>query len=102
PARSVPVKNQVLMAMIYYRSNSKAKRKTMAPGEAVPQMPVLITTIENIEAARALPKGSVVGDLYGGLTFSDDVAAVLEARSPGGWQEVEIDGESWTVISLDR
>ena len=74
----------------------------MAPAKVVPQIPLPITTIADINTARALPKGSVVGDLYGGLTFSDAVAAVLESRSPVGWQEAEIDGKSWTVIVLGR
>ena len=74
----------------------------MAPAKAVPKIPLLITTVANINAARALPKGAVVGDLHGGLTFTDAVAAVLESRSPVGWQEAQIDGASWTVIVLDR
>ncbi len=53
--------------------------------------------------ARALPLGTVVGDMYGGLTFTDEVAAVFESRSYGGWQEIEpVPGEHWTVITLNR
>ncbi len=41
--------------------------------------------------------------MYGGLTFTDDVAAVLESRSYGGWQEIELsESERWTVITLNR
>ena len=72
----------------------------MAPANAVPQIPFVIKTVENIKAAQALPNGSVVGDQYGGVTFSDAVAGVLESRSPGGWQEAQIAGENWTVIVL--
>ena len=62
----------------------------------------IITTVESIKQARALPGGSVVGDLHGGLTFSDAVAAALESRSRNGWQEVECSsGETWTIIALD-
>lgn len=56
-----------------------------------------------LEEARTLTPGSVVGDTHGGLTFSDDVAAVLEARSLGGWQEIELaPGERWTIIVLNH
>jgi len=74
----------------------------MAPAKDVPHIPLVVRKVANTEAARALPKGSIVGDLHGGLTFSDAVAAVLEFRSPVGWQEVQIEGDSWTVIVLGR
>jgi hypothetical protein len=45
---------------------------------------------------------SVVGDSYGGLTLTDDVAAVLESRSSGGWHETQINGKQWTLLVLDR
>ncbi len=45
----------------------------------------------------------MVGDLHGGLTFSDSVAAALEARSAGGWHEIHTPAnETWTIIILDR
>jgi hypothetical protein len=57
----------------------------------------------NLEEARMLPPGAIVGDTCGGLTFTDDVAAVLEARSFGGWQELEVfPGERWTIIVLNH
>lgn len=60
-----------------------------------------ITRCASVEEAQALPCGAVIGDRHGGLTFTDDVAAVLEARSLGGWQEIEIEpGERWTIIVL--
>jgi len=63
----------------------------------------IITRIASVREARALPLGSVAGDRHGGLTFTDAVAAVLESRSMGGWQELRISGsEVWTVIVLNR
>ena len=63
----------------------------------------IIQKCANTKEARALPRGSVVGDLHGGLTFTDAVAAALEARSNGGWREIRAaSGETWTIIFLDR
>ena len=63
----------------------------------------VVTTLSSVEEARALPQGTVVGDPHGGLTFSDAVASALEARSFGGWQEIEVaPGTSWTIIVLNR
>ena len=66
-------------------------------------MTSIIQQLGSVKEARALPCGSVVGDLQGGLTFSDAVAAALEARSAGGWREVVTTScETWTVIVVDR
>ncbi len=66
-------------------------------------MSAVVTKCATVKEARALPWGSVVGDMYGGLTFTDEVAAALESRSYGGWQEVEpVPGQNWTVIVLNR
>ena len=63
----------------------------------------ITTRVATVKEARALPCGSVVGDLQGGLSFSDSVAAALEARSTSGWQEMQTPTkETWTVIILDR
>ena len=63
----------------------------------------IIAKISNVREARGLPAGTVVGDRCGGLTFSDAIAAALEARSSGGWQETPgPQGEIWTVIVLNR
>ena len=63
----------------------------------------VINAVANVEDARALPTGAVVGDAHGGLTFTDVVASALEARSLGGWQEIEASpGDRWTIIVLDR
>jgi len=86
---------------------------TTSPIPSAPSVPVafaaaldtaiIITEVANIKQARALPSGSVVGDLHGGLTFTDAVAAALETRSVGGWREVHTPaGETWTIIVLDR
>jgi hypothetical protein len=63
----------------------------------------VIGRVSSVKEARALPAGSVVGDRHGGLTFTDAVAAALESRSSGGWQETPApSGEIWTVIVLNR
>lgn len=64
----------------------------------------VVTHVASIGEARALPRGTVVGDLHGGLTFTDAVAAALESRSRAGWCECESfpDGDHWTIIVLDR
>jgi crotonobetainyl-CoA:carnitine CoA-transferase CaiB-like acyl-CoA transferase len=63
----------------------------------------IITKLSSVKEARMLPPGSIVGDLHGGLTFTDAVAAALESRSGGGWQEMQTpDGEIWTIIILNR
>jgi len=61
-----------------------------------------IVTKCTLAEARTLPPGSIVGDVHGGLTFTDEVAAALESRSLGGWQEIElIPEERWTIIVLN-
>ena len=61
----------------------------------------IITKVLSTAEARALPAGTLVGDMQGGLTFSDAVAAELESRSTEGWHEVrDAHGEVWTVIVL--
>ena len=63
----------------------------------------IVTRIANVKEARALPPGAVVGDQHGGLTFTDAVAAALEARSSGGWQEVQSpQGQTWTLIIVNH
>jgi hypothetical protein len=63
----------------------------------------IITQLASVKEARALPCGSVVGDLHGGLTFTDAVAAALEARSLNGWREIHATAsETWTIIVMDR
>jgi crotonobetainyl-CoA:carnitine CoA-transferase CaiB-like acyl-CoA transferase len=62
----------------------------------------IVIRVTSPKEARALPRGSVVGDLHGGLTFTDAVAAALESRSAGGWQEWNTSAsETWTIIRLD-
>jgi crotonobetainyl-CoA:carnitine CoA-transferase CaiB-like acyl-CoA transferase len=63
----------------------------------------IVTKLSSVKEARALPPGSIVGDLHGGLTFTDAVAAALESRSAGGWQELQVPtGQIWTVIILNH
>jgi hypothetical protein len=62
----------------------------------------IITQLASVKEARSLPCGSVVGDLHGGLTFTDAVAAALEARSRSGWREIRAASETWTIIVMDR
>jgi hypothetical protein len=63
----------------------------------------IVTKLGSVKEARALPPGAIVGDLHGGLTFTDAVAAALESRSGGGWQELQVPtGEIWTIIILNR
>lgn len=63
----------------------------------------IVSKISTVKEARALPPGAIVGDLHGGLTFTDAVAAALEARSSGGWQELQApSGQIWTLIILNR
>ena len=62
----------------------------------------IITAVSTVAEARALPRGAVVGDLHGGVTFSDAVAEILERRSVYGWHEVAIEQTAWTVIHLNR
>jgi hypothetical protein len=63
----------------------------------------IVTMVPSVVDAKTLPCGTVVGDLHGGLTFSDAVATVLEDRSVRGWHEVETGGsERWTVIVINR
>ncbi len=62
----------------------------------------VITHISNDSEARALPRGVTIGDTCGGRSFNDNIAAILEARSLGGWREIEQDQERWTVIVLAR
>jgi hypothetical protein len=53
-----------------------------------------VTKCATAEEARNLTPGSIVGDRHGGLTFSDEVAAVFESRSLGGWREIEAAGSA--------
>ena len=62
----------------------------------------IITAVSTPSEARALPRGAVVGDAHGGVTFSDAVAIILEQRSVYGWHDIDYHAESWTVIELNR
>jgi hypothetical protein len=62
----------------------------------------MITHVSCASEAMALPCGSAVGDTWGGRSFTDNVAAVLESRSSGGWCEIEDGQQRWTFIILAR
>jgi hypothetical protein len=63
----------------------------------------IMTRIATVPDVRTLASGVIVGDLQGGLSFPDDLAAALEARSRSGWMEAATEtGDVWTVIVLDR
>jgi crotonobetainyl-CoA:carnitine CoA-transferase CaiB-like acyl-CoA transferase len=63
----------------------------------------IVRSVASPAEAGVLPSGTIVGDLHGGLTFTDPVAAALEARSTHGWQEMQMpSGEIWTIIILNR
>ena len=59
---------------------------------------MIVTQLASVNDVIALPRGSAVGDRWGGRTFDDSIAAALELRSPSGWLEVE----GWTLIVLER
>ncbi len=64
---------------------------------------MIVQKVANVKEAKTLARGCVVGDQHGGLTFTDAVAAALEARSIAGWQEIQTgSGETWTIILLNR
>jgi hypothetical protein len=65
---------------------------------------VIVTRVQNIAEARALPAGTVVGDMHGGVTFSDVVARELERRSHCGWCDASggSSDKRWTIIVLNR
>lgn len=62
----------------------------------------VVTRISDASEARQLPRGATVGDTCGGRSFNDNIAAVLEKRSFGGWREVNDGNNRWTVIVLAR
>jgi len=63
----------------------------------------IVTLCPTAAQARSLVAGCIVGDTHGGLTFTDEVAAVLESRSLGGWQEIALPtGDRWTIILLNH
>lgn len=83
-----------------HASNGVSGRPAFALGVDLAR---IVTKVASQREARLLPPGSVVGDLHGGLTFTDLIAAELERRSLGGWQEIQApSGEIWTVIVVNR
>lgn len=62
----------------------------------------IVTHLEDATEAQSLPAGVFVGDKFGGRSFNDNVAAVLESRSYAGWREVQDGTQNWTVILLAK
>ncbi len=62
----------------------------------------VITRVKTTQEARALPAGAIVGDMHGGVTFTDAVAHELEKRSHAGWRDIPASAGRWTVIILNR
>lgn len=75
--------------------------RTAQSGSATKMSPALVTRVLSASEARALPRGTAVGDRHGGCSFTDNVAVVLEARSTRGWMDVGIGPDRWTVIVID-
>jgi hypothetical protein len=62
----------------------------------------IVTALTEPSEVTRLPKGAVVGDVYGGRSFTDNVAAALERRSCGGWRDVRNGDQRWTLILIER
>jgi len=62
----------------------------------------IVTNLTAVSEVKTLPKGALVGDLCGGRSFNDNIAAALERRSQCGWRDIEEAGQRWTLIELDR
>jgi hypothetical protein len=75
--------------------------RTAQSGSATKMSPALVTRVLSASEARALPRGTTVGDRHGGCSFIDNVAVVLESRSTRGWMDIGIGTDRWTVIVID-
>jgi hypothetical protein len=62
----------------------------------------IVTCVADPAAARSLPCGTMVGDHFGGRSFTDNVAMILESRSNGGWHEISLGDDQWTVIEIAK
>ncbi len=62
---------------------------------------LIVMTLTQASDVKSLPKGTVVGDVHGGRSFSDNVAVALERRSHCGWRDCMEEGQRWTLIELD-
>jgi hypothetical protein len=74
----------------------------MSPTRSSFDFTKMITRVSCESEALALPTGAAVGDTFGGRTFTDNVAAILESRSCSGWREIEEGQKRWTFIVLAR
>jgi len=62
----------------------------------------IVTSVADSTEVMRLPKGCIVGDLCGGRTFNDNIAAALERRSNSGWREVPDGTQQWTLIRIEH
>ena len=64
----------------------------------------VVTRVLSPADVGALPRGALVGDSHGGVTFTDAVARELEKRSTTGWLSLKAAEaqKPWTVIVLNR
>jgi hypothetical protein len=62
----------------------------------------IVTCVADPAVARALPCGTMVGDNFGGRSFNDNIAAILESRSNDGWREIDFGERRWTVIEIAK
>ncbi len=62
----------------------------------------IVTSVTEPSEVTRLPKGAIVGDIYGGRSFSDNVAVALERRSSGGWRDISKGDQKWTLILIER
>jgi len=62
----------------------------------------IVTVVAEPSEVRLLPKGAVVGDICGGRSFTDNVAAALERRSSRGWWDVTKGDQRWTLILIEH
>lgn len=62
----------------------------------------IVTAVAEPSEVMRLPKGAVVGDVWGGRSFNDNVAAALERRSNGGWRDISQGDQKWTLILIEN
>lgn len=62
----------------------------------------IVTVVTEPREVTSLPAGTVVGDVWGGRSFTDNVAVALERRSSQGWKDVDRGDQRWTLIALER
>lgn len=61
----------------------------------------IVTAISEVSHVTRLPRGAIVGDLVGGRSFNDNIAAALERRSHSGWVDLSDGEKRWTLILIE-